>query len=50
MKMKDGSEFDLGPGDVSLVPPGHDAWVIGNEPAIGIEWTGARIATTPRKP
>ncbi|HUK28955.1 MAG TPA: cupin domain-containing protein [Candidatus Acidoferrales bacterium] len=50
VKMKDGSEFDLGPGDVSLVPPGHDAWVIGNEPAIGIEWTGARIATTPRKP
>jgi hypothetical protein len=33
IKMKDGTEFEIGPGDVTLIPPGHDAWVIGNEPA-----------------
>jgi hypothetical protein len=45
VKMKDGTEFEIGPGDVSFVPPGHDAWVVGEEPAVGIEFVGARIAT-----
>ncbi len=43
MKLRDGTEFEIGPGDVSSVPPGHDAWVIGDEPAIGIEWTATEI-------
>ncbi|MDQ3871363.1 MAG: cupin domain-containing protein [Chloroflexota bacterium] len=30
--MDDGSEADAGPGDVYVVPPGHDAWVVGEEP------------------
>jgi len=34
VKMDNGSEFDCKPGDVSLLPAGHDAWVVGNEPAI----------------
>ena len=38
--MADGSEFDVGPGDVGVIPPGHDAWVVGNEPAVGIDWGG----------
>jgi hypothetical protein len=29
IKMDDGSEFDCKPGAVSLLPSGHDAWVIG---------------------
>jgi hypothetical protein len=45
VRMKDGTEFEIGPGDVSFVPPGHDAWVVGDEPAVGIEFVGARIAT-----
>ena len=45
IKMKDGTEFDIGPGDVASVPPGHDAWVVGEEPTVGIEFVGARIAT-----
>jgi hypothetical protein len=45
VKMKDGSEFDLGPGDAGYIAPGHDAWVIGDEPAVGIEYVGARAAT-----
>jgi quercetin dioxygenase-like cupin family protein len=40
VKMDDGSEFDCKPGDVSLLPSGHDAWVIGDEPAIVVDFQG----------
>jgi len=33
----DGTEIDIGPGDVADIPPGHDAWVVGDEPAVGID-------------
>jgi len=39
--MKDGTEFDLGPGDVSVLPSGHDAWVIGDDPVVVVDWAGA---------
>jgi hypothetical protein len=45
VKMKDGTEFDVGAGDVASVPPGHDAWVVGEEPVTGIEFVGAKIAS-----
>lgn len=38
--MDDGSEFDCGPGDVSLLPMGHDAWVVGDEPAVVVDFQG----------
>ncbi len=38
--MDDGSEDEFGPGDISLIPPGHDAWVVGNEPVVVIDITG----------
>jgi hypothetical protein len=41
--MADGTELDLGPGDVSSLPPRHDAWVVGDEPAVGIDWQGASV-------
>ena len=41
VKMADGREFDLGPGSVSSLPEGHDAWVVGDEPAVAIDWFGA---------
>ena len=37
----DGSEFDARPGDVSLLPTRHDAWVVGDEPVVVIDWSGA---------
>jgi hypothetical protein len=40
VRMNDGSEEEFGPGDVSLLPPGHDAWVVGNEPVVVIDVTG----------
>lgn len=38
--MADGTEMDIKAGDLMLVPPGHDAWVVGNEPAVGIDFQG----------
>jgi len=38
--MDDGTERDLRAGDVSLLPPGHDAWVVGNEPAVVVDFQG----------
>jgi hypothetical protein len=40
IKMDDGTEVDCKPGDVSLLPSGHDAWVIGNEPAVVVDFQG----------
>lgn len=40
IKMDDGTEFDCKPGDVSLLPSGHDAWVVGNEPAVVVDFQG----------
>ncbi len=40
VEMDDGTQAQYGPGDVSLIPPGHDAWVIGNEPAVLLDISG----------
>jgi len=40
VKMDDGTEIECGPGDVSLLPSGHDAWVVGNEPAVIVDFQG----------
>jgi hypothetical protein len=39
--MDDGTEIDAGPGDVTALPQGHDAWVVGNEPVVVVDWWGA---------
>ena len=31
VQMKDGTEMDIGPGEATVIPPGHDAWVVGEE-------------------
>ncbi len=41
IRMDDGTEFVAGPGDVTSLPKGHDAWVIGDEPVVVIDWFGA---------
>ncbi len=38
--MDDGTEFECRPGDVSLLPSGHDAWVVGGEPAVVVDFQG----------
>ncbi len=47
--MDDGTERDLKPGDISLVPPGHDAWVVGKEPVILIDFQGMVDYAKPSK-
>ena len=39
--MSDGTELESGPGDVTALPQGHDAWVLGEEPVVVIDWFGA---------
>lgn len=36
-RMNDGKEEEFGPGDVIVVPPGHDGWAVGNEPVVWLE-------------
>ena len=33
-------EFEFSPGDYAHIPPGHDAWVIGDEPCVVVDWQG----------
>lgn len=39
--MADGTEVEAGPGDVTYLPAGHDAWVVGNDPVVVVDWYGA---------
>ncbi|HLC74074.1 MAG TPA: cupin domain-containing protein [Candidatus Nanoarchaeia archaeon] len=38
--MDDGTEKDINAGEVSSIPTGHDAWVVGNEPVVVIDFQG----------
>lgn len=40
--MRDGTALEYGPDDVYDIPPGHDGYTIGEEPAVMIEWSGMR--------
>jgi len=35
--MEDRSEADLGPGEAYVIEPGHDAWIVGDEPFVGVD-------------
>jgi len=43
----DGTEIEFGPDDVFDVPPGHDAWVVGDEPLETVDWVGAHRWASP---
>ena len=40
--MDDGTEFECRPGDISSLPSGHDAWVVGNEPVVIVDFQGMK--------
>jgi quercetin dioxygenase-like cupin family protein len=40
VRMDDGTEKEIGPGDFVAIPPGHDAWVVGSDPCIQVDFTG----------
>jgi hypothetical protein len=41
IQMEDGTEFDATPGQVTALPSGHDAWVVGDEQVVIVDWYGA---------
>ena len=41
VRMDDGTELIAEPGDVTSLPKGHDAWVVGDQPAVVVDWYGA---------
>jgi hypothetical protein len=42
VRMDNGQEFECRAGDVSLLPSGHDAWVVGNEPVVVVDFHGMK--------
>jgi class 3 adenylate cyclase len=50
VRMDDGTEMDITAGDVHEIPPGHDAWVVGDDPYVAIEWANsARYGESPEE-
>ncbi len=50
VEMTDGATLDVIGGDIFEVPPGHDAWVVGDEPWISVDYAGRRLfAKSPRE-
>jgi quercetin dioxygenase-like cupin family protein len=39
--MDDGSVIEMRAGDVFYIPPGHDSWVVGDEPYVSLHFMGA---------
>jgi quercetin dioxygenase-like cupin family protein len=48
--MEDGHQMELQAGDAAIVPSGHDAWVIGDEPCVLIDFMGAKEFSEWEKP
>lgn len=38
VRMDDGTETEIGPGQVAAIPPGHDAWIVGDEPCVLVDF------------
>jgi class 3 adenylate cyclase/quercetin dioxygenase-like cupin family protein len=50
VEMTDGASLEVVGGDAFEIPPGHDAWVIGDEPWISVDWAGRRLfAKSPKE-
>ena len=47
--MDDGRVIEMKAGDVFYVPPGHDSWVVGNEPYVSLHFLGAETYATGKK-
>ena len=43
VEMDDGSSMDISPNDAYEIPPGHDAWVVGDQAFTVYEWTSSRV-------
>lgn len=43
VRMEDGSTAEFGPGDVGVIPAGHDAWVVGDAPCVNLDFGGSKV-------
>lgn len=48
IRMDNGDEFTVGPGDAFHMPAGHDAWTEGNEPCVLVDTTGVKAYAQPK--
>jgi hypothetical protein len=48
VRMRDGQELVMTSGDVFAIPPGHDSWVVGDEPYVSLHLLGASEYAAPR--
>jgi len=39
VRQDDGTEIEINPGDAYSIPPGHDGWVVGDEPWVGVDFS-----------
>ena len=37
VRTNDGKEMEFNPGDMGLIPPGHDGWTVGDKPVVWLE-------------
>ena len=49
VRLQDGTEKTISPGDSYTIPPGHDAWVEGSQPFVGIEVMSAEQYAKPKE-
>lgn len=48
IRMDSGETYQCRAGDISVIPPGHDAWVVGDEPVVLVDFQGMKeFATSP---
>ena len=45
--MDDGVEAEVGPGDAVVISPGHDAWIVGDETCVMLDWSGSANYAVP---
>lgn len=41
--MDDGTQKEMRAGDAAVIPPGHDAWVVGNQPCVAIDFSAGKF-------
>jgi len=48
VKLQDGTEFEVRPGDVAYLPAGHDGWVVGREDVVMVDWFASTDYAKPK--
>lgn len=47
LRLRDGTEMEVGPGEVFHIPPGHDGWTVGDQPCVIIDFEGMATYAKP---